>query len=281
MLGIIGGSGLYNFDGVEEISQEVVDTPFGSTSAPISLVKAGGREIAFLPRHGLSHNFLPSEINYRANIFALKTLGVRRILGVSAVGSLQEDLTPGMFVLPNQYIDLTKGLRNSTFFGNGIAAHISTAEPVCSLLSEDVVNAAKKCEISIARNKTYACIEGPRLGTRAESLMLKKLGADLVGMTNVPESFLVREAQICYASLCVVTDYDSWMDDPSQHASVEVFLARYKENIEKVKRIILEFTSGSGNDRDCTCRNSLKTAILTPEDGLTEHQKEIMNVLRR
>jgi 5'-methylthioadenosine phosphorylase len=283
MLGIIGGTGLYQIDGLAGLHEEVVDTPFGSPSAPITIGELHGQKIAFLPRHGSGHELLPSEINYRANIYALKSIGVTQVLGVSAVGSLIEELPPGALAIPSQYIDLTKGLRPSTFFGKGLVAHISSANPVCSGLSKDMVAAGEDASIEIFGGITYACVEGPRLGTRAESLMLKGLGGQLVGMTNVPEAFLAREAQICYASICVVTDYDSWLEDPVQHVTVEDILTRYAVSLVSVKRLISDFiqqdTASKDNGDSCSCRNCLQDALLTPKERLSPLHEKILAVL--
>ena len=219
MLAIIGGTGLYDIDGLETVSEETIETPFGSPSAPVKRLRLGEREILFLPRHGAGHSFLPHEINYRANIFALKKAGARMLVGFSAVGSLREEIAPGDFAIPSQYLDLTKGKRENTFFGNGIAAHVSTAVPTCPDLSGWIKQVAQENAIKLHMDKTYACVEGPRLGTKAESFFMRGAGCDLVGMTNVPEVFLAREAQLSYATLCIATDYDCWMEDPSQHVT--------------------------------------------------------------
>ena len=198
MIGIIGGTGLYQMDELQVTEVREVTTPFGSPSSPIVLGMLQGRNVAFLARHGLHHDLLPSEINYRGNIWALKSLGVRTIVGVSAVGSLREEIRPGDLALSSQYLDFTKGLRASTFFGRGLIAHVSTANPTCSATAALIARAARALELTIHEDKTHACIEGPRFGTRAESHLLRSSGADLVGMTNVPEVFLACEAQLGY-----------------------------------------------------------------------------------
>ncbi len=195
----------------------------------------------FLARHGVNHQLLPHEVNYRANIFALKSLGARRVLGISAAGSLREDLKPGDLAIATQYFDHTRGKRAYSFFGNGVAAHVSTAHPVCAVLAADIQNAAARIDQPLHQNKTYACVEGPRLGTRAESFFLRDSAkCDLVGMTNVPEVFLAREAQWPIATICLVTDFDCWMDDPSQHVSVEKFFATYQGAMTNAKAILPE-----------------------------------------
>lgn len=280
MLGVIGGTGLYRLDGFTESETLAVDTPFGSPSGPITLGQLGKTRIAFLPRHGVSHGILPGEVNYRANIWALKNLGVRRILGVSAVGSLTEAIRPGDFAVPSQYIDFTRGRRISSFFGEGLVAHISTAEPICPELSDALRSAVGIEDRSAHANAVYACVEGPRLGTRAESRMLQYFGATLVGMTNVPEVFLAREAQICYASLAIATDYDAWLDDPAQHASTPDILDTYRRNLGRVQESIPKLISSLTFERGCMCGESLKHALLTDPTQITAPQSNLLSLLR-
>ncbi len=281
MIGIIGGTGLYKLDGLSNLQQKVIETPFGVPSAPLMTGELLGKTIAFLPRHGSAHELLPSEINYRANIFALKSTGATKILSVSAVGSLAEELAPGSLVLPTQYLDLTKGIRAASFFGDGLIGHISSAKPVCYNLVTTTLDAGKESDVEIASGATYACIEGPRLGTTAESNMLRGVGAKLVGMTNVPEVFLAREAQMCYASICVVTDYDSWRNDPAEHATVEVILTRYQKSLSSVKRVIHRLVANLEESSVCSCRTSLASALLTPRDKFKPHHCKIVSVLER
>jgi 5'-methylthioadenosine phosphorylase len=281
MIGIIGGTGLYQIEGIDVLESREVETPFGRPSAPVLLGRVGASDVAFLPRHGKKHEILPGEINFRANIWALKSVGVRRILSVSAVGSLSEKVRPGELVIPDQYLDFTKGRRVGTFFGDGLVAHVSTAEPSCSAFAEGVEQAAGAIGVSLHRNKTYACVDGPRLGTRAESFFLRNAGgAHIVGMTNVPEAFLAREAQLCYCTLAVVTDYDCWMDDPSQHASVDKVMALYQKNIDRVKTIIERLISNPSEFEACSCGKSLEFAVLTREESLRPDQKKILEFLR-
>ena len=286
MLGIIGGTGLYRLNQISGVERVQLDTPFGSPSGPILLGRMGSTQAAFLARHGESHSILPHEINFRANIWALKSLGVRQLVSVSAVGSLAAEIEPGHFAIPDQYLDFTKGKREQSFFGNGLVAHISSAKPVCPNLSSTLFNlGSKSCPSDSMRkfhkNATYACIEGPRLGTRAESVFLGSNGAHIVGMTNVPEAFLAREAQICYATIAVVMDYDSLQDDPGQHVSLEKVFAQYKESISNVQRLISELTSsGTFENHDCECRHSLSSAILTPEEKWNDKHRAILKVLR-
>lgn len=281
MLGVIGGSGLYALEGLEVEKEHDIETPFGKPSSAIVQGQYQGQSILFLSRHGPGHKYLPHEVNYRANIFALKKLGAQRVFGVSAAGSLREELKPGDLALVSQYFDHTRGKRDYTFFGNGIAGHVSMANPACPSLRADIENAAKRINLTLHTAKTYACVEGPRLGTRSESFFLRDaVKADLVGMTNVPEVFLAREAQMAYATLCLVTDYDCWMDDPTQHVSVEKFFEVYGGALEKAKAVLAELLKAPFTDTPDDIRHSLKTSILTPDSAIVPTQKEWLDVLR-
>lgn len=278
MLGIIGGSGFYELDGLEVARAETAQTPYGA--ATFSRGRLGETEVIFLARHGAGHGLIPSEINYRANIWALKAAGARQVVAVSAVGSLRQDVAPGQFVLPNQYVDRTKGIRAHTFFGDGIVAHISSAQPACPDLSAALARAAKGLNYVVHADKTYVCVEGPRLGTRAESFFLRDgVGADVVGMTNVPEVFLAREAQICYATLAVVTDYDCWQDDPAQHVTVEEVIRHFGESIARAKEIVRAVIAAPP-PVDEAYRRALAAAVLTPDSALGEEQKTRLTLLR-
>ena len=281
MLGVIGGSGLYALEGLTVEKQHDIDTPFGKPSSIIMQGKYEEKDILFLARHGEGHQFLPHEVNYRANIYALKSLGARKILGISAAGSLREDIKPGDLALASQYFDHTRGKRDYTFFGNSIAGHVSMANPACPALSQDIQNAAQSLGQKLHQDKTYGCVEGPRLGTRAESFFLRdQAKCDLVGMTNVPEVFLAREAQMAYVTICAVTDYDCWMDDPAMHVSVEKFFETYSGALEKVKTIIQALLKSSLSETPRDIRNALSMAILTPDDAMNSEQKLWMDVLR-
>ncbi|HET9105853.1 MAG TPA: S-methyl-5'-thioadenosine phosphorylase [Steroidobacteraceae bacterium] len=279
MIGIIGGTGLYRMEGLEVTRSTDIETPFGRPSGPVMLGRLGGRDIAFLPRHGLRHDLLPSEINFRANIWALKTVGVRTIIGVSAVGSLREEIRPGDLALPSQYLDFTKGLRPASFFGNGLVAHVSTAHPTCARTAALIARVAESLGQPIHRDKTYACVEGPRLGTRAESFWLRGAGADLVGMTNVPEAFLALEAQLGYCVITVATDYDCWLDDASQHVSAEQVIGQFKESLGRVQKLIAKAAAQYEEDESRPCRQALKSAMLTPRDQLTPEQRKLLDFL--
>ena len=280
MLAIIGGTGLYNIEGVELVSEQEIDTPFGKPSAPVKTLRAGDREFLFLPRHGAGHAFLPHEINYRANVFALKKAGAKMVIGFSAVGSLREEIAPGDFTIPSQYLDLTKGKRDYTFFGNGIAAHVSTAIPTCPDLSNWISQVATKNDTKLHVDKTYACVEGPRLGTKAESFFMRGAGCDLVGMTNVPEVFLAREAQLSYATICIATDYDCWLDDPEQHVTVQAVIERFGASLEKAKMLLMELLKAPLPNVDEEYRKALAMAVLTPDSTLDENQLAMLEVLR-
>jgi len=290
MLAIIGGSGVYDLPGLAVEEERRVETPFGAPSAPLLRgCYRGGRDIVFLARHGKAHELLPHEVNYRANIWALKSLGVTRMIGISAVGSLRHEIKPGDLCLPDQYFDFVKGPREKSFFGEGLVAHVSTANPTCPQLAGELDAAAAVAEIVLHNGVTYGCVDGPRLGTRAESFFLRNAaGCDLVGMTNVPEAFLAREARICYATIAVVTDYDCWLADPAQHVSVEQVISRYGASLEKAKRLLghfLERQAGPAtHDRNvegCGCRQSLQSAVLSPVAALTEEKRALLDMLRR
>ncbi|MBL4767490.1 MAG: S-methyl-5'-thioadenosine phosphorylase [Rhodobacteraceae bacterium] len=284
MLAIIGGSGIYDLPGIGSGDETTVETPYGAPSAPFRIGTYGGdRPVVFLARHGTSHEYLPHEVNYRANIWALKSLGVTRIIGISAVGSLRQELEPGDLCLPDQYFDFVKGPRDKSFFGGGLVAHVSTAEPTCPLLATGLTEAGQQVGIDVHGSVTYGCVDGPRLGTRAESFFLKNAaGCDLVGMTNVPEAFLAREAQICYSTIAVVTDYDCWLDDPAQHVTVEQVISRYGASLEKAKRLLAAFLDNDlSYGDDCGCRHALKSAVMTPEVALSADNKALLELLRK
>ncbi len=281
MLAIIGGSGLYALDELEILAEHNIDTPFGKPSAPIVEGEAFGSKVLFLPRHGRNHEFLPSEVNFRANIYALKKLGATTVLSISASGSLQEEIAPGDMALASQYFDHTRGFRKNSFFGEGVTAHISTAAPTCPALAEDVLKAASAIDVPLHINKTYACVEGPRLGTKAESFFLRDaVKADVVGMTNVPEAFLAREAQMGYVTLAIATDYDCWREDPNEHVSVEAVFEVYYENIGKIKKIVLKLLENGISETPENIRTALNGAVMTKDDALTDAQKEWLGVLR-
>lgn len=282
MLGIIGGTGLYQIDGLEITKAHIVDTPFGEPSAAITEGKFAGsdQKIFFLPRHGSGHGLLPSEVNYRANIWALKSLGVRRVVSVSATGSLRKHIKPADITLVSQYFDHTRGKRDYSFFGGGVVAHISTARPSCPHLTHDIINAATKAGIDLHKDATYACVEGPRLGTAAESHFLRSANCDVVGMTNVPEVFLAREAQMAYVTVAIATDYDCWMDDPDQHAEASDIIALYMANIEKVKRLIQSLAETAPSPTPDWITGALEHSLITPIDTISEENRKWLDVLK-
>lgn len=281
MLAIVGGTGLYELPGLEITQRIHATTPFGAPSGEILRGRIGSNELLFLARHGAGHRLLPHEVNYRANIFALKQAGATMLLGFSAVGSLALELKPGDLAMPEQYFDWTRGVRQRTFFGEGVAAHVSTARPVSTVMVDAVQTAAARCGLKIHRGLTYACVEGPRLGTQAESNFLRHAGCHLVGMTNVPEVFLAREAQIAYATVGLITDYDCWLEDPAQHVSVSSIFELYGATLKKAAEVLDALLSQPLPNPEAESRSALSTAMLTPDAALTPEQKEWLAVLRR
>ena len=263
-LGVIGGSGFYELPGLTDGRPLHVTTPFGAPSGPLFEGRMGTQRVVFLARHGSGHQLLPGEVNARANIYALKRAGVARLVSVSAVGSLREDMSPGDVVLPDQFIDRTMG-RSSTFFGRGVVAHVSLADPVCSALAEGLARAAREEGARVHPKGTYICIEGPQFSTRAESAMSRQLGADVVGMTNLPEARLAREAEICYATLALPTDYDAWR--PHDEVRVSDVLHVLMDNVARAKTILARAFQ-SLDAGPCACQRSLDTALVTQRDAI-------------
>lgn len=258
---VIGGSGLYLFDGMDDVREVVVETPFGPTSDAISIGRLGDVEVAFLPRHGRGHRLLPSEVPYRANIWALKSLGVTRIFSASAVGSMKEEVTLAKPVLVDQFIDRTHG-RPSTFFGQGIVAHVSMADPTCPAMRALLTAQAAALDIDVIEGGTYVCIEGPQFSSRAESFMYRDVGVDVIGMTNVTEAKLAREAEICYAAIALPTDYDCW-HETHDAVSVEAVIATLSKGIGRARALIAAAVAHLGEAGPCTCSNALSNAIMT------------------
>lgn len=281
MLAIVGGTGLYDLPDMKIIERHAGQTPFGEASGEVLLGELGSNRILFLARHGSGHRLLPHEINYRANVFALKAAGATMLLGFSAVGSLRMEITPGDLVMPEQYIDWTKGDRQRTFFGGGVAAHVSTAKPVSANLVQAVVAAGERTGHRITRGATYICVPGPRLGTQAESNWLRQMGGDLVGMTNVPEVFLAREAQLAYATVGLVTDYDCWLEDESQHVSATGIFELYGHTLDKAREVLAALLAGPLPDPEANIRQALSSALLTPDDAIDDSQRRWLDVLRR
>jgi 5'-methylthioadenosine phosphorylase len=261
ILGVIGGSGLYEMEGLKNVRTVSVKTPFGSPSDAMVVGELEGRTLAFLPRHGRGHRFLPSQINYRANLYALKKVGVKWVLSISAVGSMKETIRPGDIVVVDQFYDHTR-FRPTTFFGDGVVAHIPFADPVCPNLADVAYAAARKVVKRTQRGGTYLCMEGPAFSTRAESRIYRKWGVDVIGMTNMPEAKLAREAELCYATLALATDYDCW-HETEQDVSIEAILAIIRKNVENSKQIIREVARRLPGKESCGCGEALKYAIIT------------------
>jgi 5'-methylthioadenosine phosphorylase len=261
IIGVIGGSGLYQMAGLDRVREVSVATPFGKPSDKLIRGKLGETELIFLPRHGKGHRWLPTEVNFRANIFALKKLGVERVISVSAVGSLREEIAPGHVVVPDQFIDRTTQ-RPSTFFGKGIVAHVSLAEPFCRHLSGVLVEAARSEKSTVHAGGTYLCMEGPQFSTRAESHLYRSWNAHVIGMTNLQEAKLAREAEICFGTLALATDYDCW-NVSAGDVEIEHVLAVLKNNVELAQRTIRRAVAKLGERRSCACASALKDAIIT------------------
>jgi len=261
VIGVIGGSGLYQMPELAGVREVEIKTPFGKTSDPLIRGRLGGVDLIFLPRHGKGHRWLPTEINFRANIFALKKLGVERIISVSAVGSLREEIAPGHLVVPDQFIDRTTQ-RPSTFFGRGVVAHVSLANPFCSDLSKVLVTAARQEGAEVHSGGTYVCMEGPQFSTRAESHLYRAWGAHVVGMTNLQEAKLAREAEICFGTLALATDYDCW-NDQAGDVEIEHVLTVLKQNVALAQRTIARASAELSEPRSCGCISALKDAIIT------------------
>lgn len=260
-IGIIGGSGLYSMSGLTDTREIRVKTPFGDPSDTIVLGTLEGKRVAFLARHGRGHRILPSEINYRANIYAMKLLGVERIISVSAVGSLKEDLRPGEFLVPDQFFDRTKN-RASTFFGDGLVAHVAFAHPTCGQLSGVLADACAHEAVKVHRRGTYICIEGPQFSTLAEAEVNRQLRFDVIGMTNLTEAKLAREAEICYATIAMITDYDCWHPDHESVTAAQI-IATLNQNAENAQKVLRAAIREVPSLRSCKCGTALKHSLVT------------------
>jgi 5'-methylthioadenosine phosphorylase len=277
-IGIIGGSGLYDMAELTEREERVVSTPFGNPSGPYLLGTLRGKRVAFLPRHGAGHRLMPSELNFRANIFGFKLLGVERILSASAVGSLKEEYRPLDILVPDQFFDRTRG-RISTFFGGGIVAHIAFAHPVCGTLSAIAADCAAAVGATVHRGGTYLNMEGPQFSTLAESRLYRSWGMDVIGMTNLQEAKLAREAEICYATLALVTDYDCWHPDHDS-VTVDLIIGNLLQNAVTAQKTIAEAVSRIDGPRTCACKDALATAIITrPEDVPAQARRELAPII--
>lgn len=265
-IAVIGGSGLYSMDGLEVLRSIEVSTPFGPPSDTLIIGRLFGKEVVFLPRHGVGHRYLPHEVPYRANIWALKSLGVTRIFSVSAVGSMKEEIALGIPVLVDQFIDFTRS-RKSTFFGDGIVAHVSMADPVCPALRSLVAERARENGIEVRVGGTYICMEGPQFSSRAESFMYRGLGVDVIGMTNATEAKLAREAEICYVTIAVPTDYDCWHES-HEDVSVGSVLERLKEGTARARVLIQDAIAHLEEASSCSCGGALEGAIMTDRNRI-------------
>lgn len=277
-IGIIGGSGLYDIEGIKNVRRVTVETPFGKPSDKYICGELMGREVVFLPRHGAGHRISPSEINYRANIFGMKKLAVERIVSLSACGSLKEKLKPLDFVIPDQFVDRTNQSRKMTFFEKGVVAHVSFAEPVCGELAKSVYEASLSSSVTVHRKGTYLNMEGPAFSTKAESRLYRSWGMDIIGMTNMAEAKLSREAEICYCSLCAVTDYDCWYE-AEEAVTVEMVIANLNKNIHNAKTILKNLIPSLPKARGCSCGSALKDAIITDRKRIPKKAKEDLKII--
>lgn len=276
-IGIIGGSGLYSMPGFEAEEEVHLETPFGPPSENFVLGKLNGRHVAFLARHGRGHRLSPSELNFRANIYGMKSLGVERILSLSAVGSLKEEHHPLDFVIPDQFFDRTRG-RASTFFGDGLVAHVSFAHPICHELSCVVADACVSAGVNVKRGGTYLCMEGPAFSTKAESMVYRSWGMDVIGMTNLTEAKLAREAEICYVTIAMVTDYDCWHPDHDA-VTVNEIIAHLVKNAENACRAVAEAVAKMPAARSCQCGSALSHAIISDRKSVPEATRRKLGIL--
>ncbi len=260
-IGVIGGSGLYAMQGLTGAREVRVKTPFGDPSDALVVGTLEGKQVAFLARHARGHRILPTEINYRANIYAMKLLGVERIISVSAVGSLREELRPGEFLVADQFVDRTKG-RISTFFGNGIVAHVTFDKPTCAQVSRVLADASVHCAVKVHRKGTYICMEGPQFSTLAEAHMHRKMEFDVIGMTNVTEAKLAREAELCYGTIAMITDYDCWHPDHESVTGAQI-MATLQQNAENAQKVLREAIKSMPEHRECKCGAALAHALIT------------------
>ncbi len=274
-IGFIGGSGVYQLENIEIVKKHEISTPFGEPSSPIIEAKVEGKTCFFLPRHGAGHTLLPHEVNYRANIYALKALGIHYVISVSAVGSLKEDLPPMKFVLVDQFIDWTKGQRERSFFGNGIIAHISMANPISKKLQKIVSNVCKEQGIDHSVGGSYICIEGPQFSSKAESSVYRGFGASVIGMTNVPESYLAKEAGMAYTTVAMVTDYDCWKEE---HCTVEEILKVMVQNNKKTQKLIKALVPRLIQNKFEYEKENI-IGVMTPRENLSTEKQKILDVL--
>ena len=279
-LGIIGGTGLYNLPGMKNLESKDVDTPFGKPSSPIFFGELKGKLIVFIARHGIGHFISPSEVNYKANIYALKSLGVDTVVGISACGSLRDDYSPGDLVIPDQLIDFTKN-RVSSFFGDGLVAHVGSADPYCPELSKLAYEAVLSTGATVHFGGTYITIEGPRFSTKAESNLFRSWGLSVIGMTNSPEAFLAREAEMCYTTIAHVTDYDVWHES-EEAVNVEMILNTLKNNTKIAQKALDILLDKLGTDKMCGCSNALENTMVTQSDLIpTETKQKLQKIIEK
>lgn len=279
-IGVIGGSGLYDMPGLSEAKWVAVQTPFGDPSDELLTGKIGDTEFVFLPRHGRGHRILPQEINFRANLWAMKKLGVTRVLSVSAVGSMKEEIEPGHLVVPDQFIDRTHG-RQSTFFGEGIVGHVSFGDPICKDLAGTLLMSARESGATVHQGGTYICINGPQFSTRAESNSYRQIGVSVIGMTNMPEAKLAREAELCYATLALSTDYDCWYAG-HDNVTVEAVMAVMAKNIDAARKTIADAipkANRAGAKGACGCGSALRFAVMTDPKKIPARTRERLELL--
>lgn len=279
-IGIIGGSGFYNIDGMSQVKKTRVETPFGDPSDEFITGILEGKEVVFLARHGKGHRILPSELNYCANIYGMKKLGVERIISVSACGSLKDELKPLDIVIPDQFIDRTNQARRMTFFGEGIVAHIAFADPVCADLSKALWDAGSEVGANMHMGGTYINMEGPQFSTKAESHLYRSWGVDIIGMTNMGEAKVAREAEICYATLACITDYDCWhMGQSCESVTLEMIINNLMKNVDTSKKILKEVIKKLDTERKCPCATALKDAIVTRPEAIPETTKKKLDLI--
>ena len=276
VLGVIGGSGLYDMKGLDATETIDIDTPFGKPSAPIVVGTLSGKRVAFLARHGIGHHISPTEVNYRANIFALKQIGVKKVISVSACGSLREDYAPGHIVVPDQVFDFTRE-RKRSFFGDGLVVHVGVADPVCAGLSQQVADAVQKVGGTVHQGGTFITIEGPRFSTRGESNVYRAWGMSIIGMTACPEIFLAREAELCYAIMAHVTDYDVWhvSEEP---VSVEMVIRTLMHNTDVAQQALQQVTE-TLDTSDCTCQDALRDSLITRKERIPAELRQKLDLL--
>jgi 5'-methylthioadenosine phosphorylase len=277
-IGVIGGSGLYKIDGITNVREVAVETPFGEPSSKYILGELEGKELVFLPRHGIGHRISPTEINYRANIYGMKKLGVERIISISACGSLKEELRPMDFVVVDQFVDRTNYGRDMTFFRDGIVAHIEFSRPVCDVLSSQIYESAKSLGVRVHPKGTYLNMEGPAFSTLAESNLYRSWGMDIIGMTNLAEAKLAREAEICYSTLAAITDYDCW-HATHESVTIDLVISYLTKNIEFAKKILVSVLKNIDTERNCKCRDALKFAIMTDKALIPEKTKKDLDII--